>query len=934
MKKMLKRSIAVLLAVLMVAFSVPFTALAAEPVDSGMKVHFYAIGYDTKGGVLVDSNYYSDNEEVKYYDTRNMKLSDVEGDKNMFAIMVTVDSNSTPTFGAFLTWDYDTNYIKPAYWSTKTKVVTDYPTATDANKKNMIASLASDYITIDNTGTTSVQQSNYGVAYNTAAGKNVTFGSTQSFGDLGYDLTVEGTIIGVFGFQLVQDCDLADVISIRPENNFTAITIDNDDRSGDIMVYGATENAATHVPPTAYFTIPELGLAPQSGSTETEYTFTPLFGDPVKVMVPEGTDPLTKAPTLTPDETTYTHDAGASTHTKNTYSWVADGTNAYKEVKTPDTQPCDYKLTNETNSTCKDKGYKEYTCSVCTDSYKDYKNLADHDYSKFVSSTAGDCQHIGTTTYECSYGCGKTKTVDGDYGAHTLVKHDAVPSTCTVAGNSEYYTCSVCGKMFSDADAANEISAIPALPLANHTYTNYKNNNNATCKKNATETATCDVCGTATDTREIPNSTVDHKFTVEESSTPGTCVAKATTTYSCAFGCGTTDVVEGALDPSNHAGTEVSADNAVAPTRKDAGKEADTICSACKAVIKEGAVIPALGVNVTVAGSALGAVTINDEAISDAVKNLVYASSYTLKATPAENAEFVGWMVGNRIVSTETTYTTNAFADVTYVPVFAEKSASTFTVTFMDSYGNVVKTVSSADIPTLTELPEATQYAGLVFDSWSMTLDEIKELKDSATVYANYKNDEAQTYTITADNCTITIDGVDSQGTATATYNTKVTVKANDGAEKTWKVNGAVAGFGAEYTFFCGSNVTITTEDVVAAKPVVSAVSMTKAADSYRVKFLATRSIPDGYKLVESGFVYGKAMAAEDLVLENVGKVVGTDNGTLKQMVCSNTSGDGQFAVNYGVKAMNQTACARAYIIYTNGVETTVDYSEAMIYTY
>ena len=34
------------------------------------------------------------------------------------------------------------------------------------------------------------------------------------------------------------------------------------------------------------------------------------------------------------------------------------------------------------------------------------------------------------------------------------------------------------------------------------------------------ETATCDVCGTATDTREIADSTVAHQFTVEVSSTP------------------------------------------------------------------------------------------------------------------------------------------------------------------------------------------------------------------------------------------------------------------------------------------------------------------------------------------------------------------------------------------------------------------------------
>lgn len=906
--KTFKKALAVLLAALMVAFSVPFTALAVDTANVHMEV-YNIVG---ASGVV----YWGPKDESTAEPVKN-----VEAGKTYAVAFVAKGITEMTIFQ--LQGKLDSSKLTPATVTANRKgVLTITPDAFNAATEKMDF-VADDMNSLDVTGGGS-----YKFAYPSRIDSSLNFvlsvicttGSTisgQTYVDGGWDgtdyngVTLDGTYMAVFYMQAKENMTIDELYGAFDFSKSEDLFVCDNNQADGVLTWG-----------------PET-----SGSTETEYTFTPLVGDPVKVMVPDGTDPLTMAPALTPDETSYTHDAEASTHTKNTYSWVADGANAYKEVKTADTKPCDNKVTDETNSTCTVPGYTEYTCSVCNYSYKDYKKLVDHDFSKVVSSTAGDCQTVGSTTYECSYGCGQTKTVDGAYGAHKLVKHDAVPSTCTVAGNSEYYTCSVCGKMFSDAGAANEISAIPALPLASHTFTNYKNNNDATCQKNATETATCDVCGTATDTREIADSTVAHQFTVEVSSTPGTCVAKATTTYSCAFGCGTTDVVEGALDPSNHAGSEVSADNAVAPTRKDAGKEADTICSACKAVIKEGAVIPALGVNVTVAGSALGTVTINDEAISNDVKNLAYASSYTLKATPAENAEFVGWMVGNRIVSTETTYTTNAYADVTYVPVFAEKSASTFTVTFMDSYGNVVKTVSSAELP-LAELPEATQYAGLVFDSWSMTLDQVNDLTDSATVYANYKNDEVQTYTINADNCTITIDGVDYPGTATATYNTKVTVKANDGAEKTWKVNGAVAGFGAEYTFYCGSNVTITTEDVVTAKPVVSAVSMTKADGSYRVKFLATRSIPDGYKLVESGFVYGKGVAAEDLILENVGAKVGADNTVLKQMVCSNNAAEGQFAVNFGIKAMNSTACARAYIIYTDGVRTTVDYSEAMIYTY
>ena len=40
---------------------------------------------------------------------------------------------------------------------------------------------------------------------------------------------------------------------------------------------------------------------------------------------------------------------------------------------------------------------------------------------------------------------------------HTLTEVKAVEATCTAAGNSAYYTCSECGKYFSDAEGKNEI---------------------------------------------------------------------------------------------------------------------------------------------------------------------------------------------------------------------------------------------------------------------------------------------------------------------------------------------------------------------------------------------------------------------------------------------------------------------------------------------
>lgn len=53
---------------------------------------------------------------------------------------------------------------------------------------------------------------------------------------------------------------------------------------------------------------------------------------------------------------------------------------------------------------------------------------------------------------------------------HTLTAHAAVDATCTAAGNSAYWTCSGCNKIFSDGNGTAEISAIPTIPALGHNY--------------------------------------------------------------------------------------------------------------------------------------------------------------------------------------------------------------------------------------------------------------------------------------------------------------------------------------------------------------------------------------------------------------------------------------------------------------------------------
>ena len=73
------------------------------------------------------------------------------------------------------------------------------------------------------------------------------------------------------------------------------------------------------------------------------------------------------------------------------------------------------------------------------------------------------CTDKGTTTYTAKVNFETkdytdTKDVqDIKALGHTLTKTAAKAATCTEPGNSEYYTCGTCGKFFSDKDGKNEI---------------------------------------------------------------------------------------------------------------------------------------------------------------------------------------------------------------------------------------------------------------------------------------------------------------------------------------------------------------------------------------------------------------------------------------------------------------------------------------------
>ena len=125
------------------------------------------------------------------------------------------------------------------------------------------------------------------------------------------------------------------------------------------------------------------------------------------------------------------------------------------------------------DSTCTATGnIAHYTCEACERVYSNAEGeteitaedtvvkMKDHTYNEGVQTTAPTCDKTGVKTYTCTAtDCGHTKTETIAAAGHKLTKIDAKAPTYTAEGNIEHYLCSVCKKLYADAEAKTELTA-------------------------------------------------------------------------------------------------------------------------------------------------------------------------------------------------------------------------------------------------------------------------------------------------------------------------------------------------------------------------------------------------------------------------------------------------------------------------------------------
>ena len=125
-----------------------------------------------------------------------------------------------------------------------------------------------------------------------------------------------------------------------------------------------------------------------------------------------------------------------------------------------------------------------------------------------VEAKAATCTEDGNAEHWTCEACGmnfsdaegKTPMADEDViikaTGHKMAHHEAVEATCTTAGNIEYWTCETCGKFFSDAKGETEITAEETVVAATGHAMKHTDAKAATCTEDGNiEYWTCSNCG-------------------------------------------------------------------------------------------------------------------------------------------------------------------------------------------------------------------------------------------------------------------------------------------------------------------------------------------------------------------------------------------------------------------------------------------------------
>ena len=214
---------------------------------------------------------------------------------------------------------------------------------------------------------------------------------------------------------------------------------------------------------------------------------------------------------------------------------IIDRTNNHNLVRTPEL---------DRPATCTEYGAIYKKCTVCGDVFFSIEqSFGGHKWNtEYTIDKPATCTEEGLKSIHCTReGCTATKEQTTIQPTGHDITHETIPATCK-EGELNVEKCSKCDYIKTEKTS---------IGAKGHQYSEYVSNNDATCSKDGTKTATCAICGNK-DTINDDGTKLDHKF-------------------------------------------EVLADEAL-PTCEKEGREASKRCTVC-GTVEKGATIRALGHN-------------------------------------------------------------------------------------------------------------------------------------------------------------------------------------------------------------------------------------------------------------------------------------------------------------------------------------------------
>ena len=132
----------------------------------------------------------------------------------------------------------------------------------------------------------------------------------------------------------------------------------------------------------------------------------------------------------------------------------------------------------------------------------------------------------------------------GNVAGHEISKHAAKAPTCIDTGNIEYYSCSNCGKLFTDENGKNEttLAAVTIAATGKHSFGNWVITKKADCTNDGSRERSCTVCQ-KTETETI--SKLGHSYsTAWTTDKAAGCTTTGTKSHHCERCDAKTDITE------------------------------------------------------------------------------------------------------------------------------------------------------------------------------------------------------------------------------------------------------------------------------------------------------------------------------------------------------------------------------------------------------